>query len=790
MLGLLLILVLFYLLTLGIPEPLTRRITAYAHEKGLSLQIDSIQLSLRGWVLRNVRIYSPRPDDLNPLFRAEKLYLFLKPDHWTALSKTGWIFSLHGKNLQISPGGPSETLLRPDHPFRTIHRLRASIHVQHNQLQLKDSEIRWGGLRLHMNGHIDGSESSSQQALPEFQIRVDQLANTLEKLQFEPEPEVNIRFSFVANDPDKNTLSVRWFAQHFFYNHQLYGQLRGTLDYNHRQWNLPSLRIEQPNGHHLTLSGSFDLANQIAQLNLQNTLCAEDLLNLLPPRIPKELARIELQPLGVVDFEVTLGPAPPGQLLEQIRASIRNVQVLRKDLTLDPLQFKLTRQKDRLEINEIQALANGGTLSGDFEINLSSLAWRTSLQSSAQPDPIGTLVGPGLQTWIDRIEWTNQPPEISVTLSYDGTKGSLKMNGDCFSKNLSCAGEPLDTLHIGMAYTNRVLTLAPLHATHQNRQFKGRVQVDFEQKRAQFNITTNEFSPTFLAHVLAPNHPSFLEKIEFNGPIQSTGNGQIDYGTWTNHTIHGILHAEQIETDRIKTDLFKSQLECQGTQLLFTNASLKLYEGSVEGSATFDLRQNDGTAPYHLNLHATKLNLAQLLQNIDVGSSDHAEGLLSGILKLSADAHADFWKSATGNGQIQIEQGRLGDLPLLGGFSRFIPGFKLFSITTFFADYELQNGKLHSENIQIGSTFLSAQAKGSYSPEDQLNIKLRAAPLRQTREQKKWYQLHLWSAEALKLTTAPFFDLLEFKLEGSLENPQWRLVALPKEIYEIIRPQF
>jgi len=675
-LALLILLFLFHLLTLGLPDQLTRRITAEVRKKGLPLQIESIRLSPRGWVLKNVQIYSQSPDDLRPVFSAEKLYFFVWPDRWFAPSKAGWNISFFGKHNKVSLGSTWDAALRADSPFQTIDRLDASLHIQNRQLRLKNSDMRWGGLRIRTSGQANFVKKTTERSRLNFQGQAAQLANRLETTRFEVEPEIDIDFYIHSSAPEKASL----------------------------------------------------------------------------------------------------------------RANISNLPVTHNDLTLNPLSCKLALNRNQLSVTEIDArVHDGGTLTGTFDMDIPTKKWKAALYSSgAHTDPIGTLVGPGLQKWIDRVAFPNQPPDIHVNLSYGGTKGSLKMDGTFSAENLTCTGGPLDTLHVGMAYSNRLLTLTPIHAAHKDQQFDGAVQVDFAQKLATFDISTNQFSLITVARVLAPSRRSPLERFTFRGPITSEARGQIDYKTWTNHIVHGTLRAEKVSAGKIQTDVFSSRIDCLGTQLNFTNTSIQLYNGTLEGSAEFDLLLRDGAAPYHIQARASQIDLKPLLQKTTSGDPNHAEGLLSGTLTLTGDATSDFWASAAGLGTVKIEKGRLAQIPLFGGFSRLIPGTKIFSITTFFADYELRGSKLRSENIQLGGTLLSAQARGSYSPKAGLNFRLRAAPLRNTREDKKWYQLHLWSAEALKKTTAPLFDLLEFNLKGTLENPQWRMKALPKEIYEII----
>ncbi len=790
-LSLLILLTLFHLLTLGVPGTITRKITGHIQAQGIPVQIESIRLSPRGWVLRNVRLYSLSPDDLKPLLKTEALTLSVWPDNWFKPSKTGWDISMCGKKTALSLGPVWETTLSADNPFRTIARFEASLHIDRQQLRLKESSVLWGLFHIQADGDVNFSDQPSGYSLPEFQNQATRIARILGGLPLEAEPEINIHFYVDADAPEKTFVEAGLLAENLLWKTQVYN-LHAGLSYTNGRAILNPLRIARADGSRLTATGSLDIETRIAKLEIDNSLPAEALLNLLPEQIQTDLARAEIAPFGATEFSVRLGPAPVEQILEQIHVDVTRLSAIRKDLTLDPLAFELIRDGDHLTVEKIKAHANEGTLTGHFEMDIPSGKWETALYSSgAHPDPVGTLVGPGLQMWIDRAAFSNQPPDVHVNLSYGGTKGSLRMDGTFSAQNISCTGGPLDTLQVGMAYSNRALTLAPLHAAYGNRQFNGTVQVDFAQKIARFSITTNGFSPKTIARVLAPDHPSFLEKLTFSGPIQSSGTGQIDYGTWLRHIVHATLRADQVSLGSLQVRAFNSRIDCLGTQLTFTNTSIDFCDGLADGSAEFDILLRDGSAPYHIKARAESIDFQKLSEQISTDDHSRTAGVLSGNIDVTADAKIGFWESAQGSGSVTIANGQLANLPLLGGFTHLIqsaiPGFNLFSITTLFADYELRDEKLTSENVQFGGTLLSAHAKGSYSPATGLNVRLRVVPLRETRENKKWYQLHLWSAEALKKTTAPLFGLLEIKLEGSLKDPEWHMVSVPKEIYSIIR---
>lgn len=790
-LGLLILLTLFHTITIGLPDQVTRQITARALKGGLPLKIESIRLSPhRGWVLRNVRLYSTSPDDLQPVLSAKKLYIFLWPDNWTAPSKGGWNVSVFGKNIDLSLGRPWDATLSANSPFRQIDQIHASLHIDSKGLQLTDSDLLWGGIRMYTSGQTVFAKKPSERALPEISRQAAQFANTLEQLQFESTPELTIRFNHNAAAPEENSVSASCFANGVLWHGQNYALLSGILNFCDRKLTLETLQIIQPAGERLTVNGSFDLDSRLAELRLQNTLRADDLLNLLPSRIHNDLARLELQPLGPVDFDATLGPALPEQLAGKIRVDVHNLAATRKDLTMDKVRLNLVRDGDRLEINDLHGRANGGPLSGRVEIDLVSKAWKASVETQCDPSPIGTLRGGGLQRFIRRFNFPAEQPKARLTFSHSGSKGSFKMDGTLSGENFTCGGIPVETLQTPMAYSNRVLTLESLHATHQGKRFDGNIQIDFAQQLARFDAASS-FDPPSLARAIAPDHPTILTNFAFTGPVYSKGSGQVDYSGGTNHAFRATLQAEDVSVSLLQAAIFKTDIEGRGDQLRFPNASFQFCDGLVEGSAEFDLNFRDAASPYRMDARVTEIDFTKFLQRISTNDHSKTSGKLSGTFEFTADANVGFWASAEGAGQAEIAEGNLRNLPLFGGFSRFIqtsiPGFNLFSLTTFFADYQLTGGKLLSENIQLGGTLLSASARGKYSPEIGLDFVVLAEPLRQTRENKKWYQLHLWGADLLKWGTLPLFDLFDFKLEGPLHDPQWRMIALPKELYQIMR---
>ncbi|HKL22015.1 MAG TPA: hypothetical protein VJ904_09430, partial [Tichowtungia sp.] len=336
------LLALLYLMIIGVPKPLTEEITAELQEKKIPIQIDSISLSPRqGWLLHNVRIYSPDPDDLQPVLQADELCFFIWPDDWTSLSSTEWSVSLSGKQIKISLGAPWERALSEANPFRTIDRLDTHLRVDPSGLSVDSAEVDWGGIHLKADGQFEFPDEM-QLLQPEFYSKVQsyatRTAHLLAGLTFDRTPEISLHFDVPADEPDQVQVKASLLAAGLHRRGRTYEQISGKAHLQGKELQLDFLRVEQPqDGGQLQLTGRCDLASGTAQAKLSNTLLFNELLGLLPENAAADIGSSVFRPSGPADFTATFGPAPPRNLLQQVRVQIQNLPGTFREIVFDPL---------------------------------------------------------------------------------------------------------------------------------------------------------------------------------------------------------------------------------------------------------------------------------------------------------------------------------------------------------------------------------------------------------------------------------------------------------------------
>lgn len=756
------------------------------------MHVESIRLSLHGWVIRNAQLYSPSPDDLAPLLNATRLSVTCWPVDWSRPLRGGLNIAIQVPAVDVSLGDLWEEQLPKNCPYRTVKQVDVAFTASPGQLTLKKAALSWNGIKLSAQGSLSfAGESTGKLDTSGFESYLIQGITFLENLRFTPSPQINLDFGYSNTQPDNTFLNATLSAKDILWKGHVYNHLSGALEYRNARWALSNLQLSQSIQESFVLRGEFDTVSRQAQLSIDNSLSAADLLDMLPENLQALIAKTGINIYGRLDFAASAGPAPLSQLAEKLEVQIHCAQLTRLDLTLDPVSLRVTRDGDRLDATGIQAIANGNPLTGTFSYNLSSNTWNATVKTQCEPTPIGTLVGGGLQEFISRFRFPNELLRGDLTLSQANSGAHLLVTGTLAADRFTCAGVPVEHFDTFMVLSNGVLHLSPLNIKRGQEQFNGSVQVDFDRELASFDAT-NSFPPKDIAQALAPGIRTILEDIRLDGPLYAVGRGQLDYGAWTNHAFQGTVQAENIGYGLVQATQLHSEVKGHGSLLLFSHATATLYGGTAEGTAEFDLSTDDGSAPYRFDVRLNKLDLVSLLKQLS-GNTEFGKtrGKLSATIELTADAKGNFWRSVKGRGNARIENGYLADIPFFGGFSRLIqssiPSFSFFSLTAFSADYALHGGSIWSDNIQLEGSIFSSTGHGHYSPETGLNILLISELLGQSKADKNWYELQHWAADAVKLGTSPLFRMLEIQLIGPLNNPQWSFINLPTHFSSLFK---
>lgn len=202
--------------------------------------------------------------------------------------------------------------------------------------------------------------------------------------------------------------------------------------------------------------------------------------------------------------------------------------------------------------------------------------------------------------------------------------------------------------------------------------------------------------------------------------------------------------------------------------------------GKLAGSVVFSFPEYAATATvFNSDVTVSDVALEELSRAFNVTNA--RAGFVSGTFHIGGSAYKDTIATLSGKGSATVRNGVINRMQLFAGFtdylSRTIPGISsLVNQSSASMDFTLRDGVLTTDNLLIEGDIFSIKGRGTYNlATDKLDFVVRASIFKQ-------------KTLAGKLThffTLPFSRLLlEFKVFGSLDKPDWSYVNILEKITE------
>ena len=179
-------------------------------------------------------------------------------------------------------------------------------------------------------------------------------------------------------------------------------------------------------------------------------------------------------------------------------------------------------------------------------------------------------------------------------------------------------------------------------------------------------------------------------------------------------------------------------------------------------------------ADFNLRAEVTNADLHQLM--VDLSSpTNRLEGTLSGDMTITQANSAD-WASWNGFGQARLREGFLWDMPLFGIFSSVlnavIPGLGSSPVSGGQATFTITNSVIHTDDMEIRSPAMRLEYRGTIDFKGRVEARVEARLLRDA-----------WVIGPLvSLVLSPLTKLFEYKVSGTLHEPQKEPLYIPKPL--------
>ena len=447
-----------------------------------------------------------------------------------------------------------------------------------------------------------------------------------------------------------------------------------------------------------------------------------------------------------------------------------------------------------------------GVALGNF--SYSNLVWRLSSLIASRPDGVLALADvedDRTKNFRWHVQGTLTPDAIRPLLAENHVEKALEpftfaqplyLNADVWGRlydddslgaagwaaltNFTVHGEAVSSAESAFYYTNRSLEFfQPRLQTGAQKMSADGIAVDFNSWRIYFTNGFSTADPRAVARAIGPKSGEVMKPYRFGLPCPARVNGYAPLRGSEDADLWFEVDGAPFRWLRLKTPRITGKIHWLGQTLVLTNLTADFCGGTADGFAHFDFRPKEG-ADFDFTADVGKADVHLLAADLS-SPTNHLEGRLSGRFVMTS-ASSDDWRTWNGYGETHLRDGLIWDVPIFGVLSpvldAIMPGLGSSRATDASARFDMTNGVIFSDDLNIRTTMMRLQYNGTVDLQSRVKAHVTAQLLRDT-----------WVVGPL-LSTAlwPVSKLFEYKISGTLRQPQTEPVYIPRVLLTPLHP--
>jgi len=508
-------------------------------------------------------------------------------------------------------------------------------------------------------------------------------------------------------------------------------------------------------------------------------------------------------------------------------ADVSAVACSYRGVALEEAYGSLRLRRNRLEVRDMILQREDGRLTGKLTADFDNQQLIFNMRTTANPAPMAEILsekatktmdtyrfGPNLNAaakgFVDfahpeRVIWSADVTDDDFgwwKLTAEHGHGQLLFTNNACRLQLQTEGTTYGTnratraaadLHI----TTNIVTAANVAITINGGDIRGAVTMDVSRQRVDFQFQSNA-DPHTLAALLGSAAEQKLQPYHFasNTVLQAKGIADLtqpnqtawtatlatdgfDCGkfnadhldadlAFTNEVLHIKANTQGFQWWKLKADQATADLVASNAAVVIRDVNADLFGGKLRGQA--DLKAAGTNTAFRLSFDTEHCDIQRFLHTMG-GSNANASGRVKAHLDLNGTG-TDL-TGYQGGGNFEITDGVLLEVPLFGIFSRILnaiaAGLGSTAVKSAHCTYTITNQLVKTDDLKFETSSAAVSSHGTIGfPRGDLDIRVEAQPLR--------------SWPGINILTWMFGKIFEYKVGGTLDNPNWRPTRLPKEI--------
>lgn len=751
-----------------VEERLQQRVIAELQSRGIALTMRNVSFDLLGGVVaQDVSIFQTRENKVTALQVSRVRFTMNWLSWWRGQPLLGDA-TVYGAQLNFPVTSDSSV---------TLEKVNARVKLRPGQLLIDYAEANLSKLHLRLDGEILMDQEMPLSSKPPSEEELQKNMRIYEQVRAELERlstplEVYVKFKTSSHDPLGGSGRIHVETSDYTWQGVRLKHFLLSASYEDRLLRLERASLGLGSGG-VNIQGLVNLAQRKASFNFWSDADPTQLDVLLDEKLRDQLASVEFHKApkieGIAEMQWE------GAFTFFTRAEFDWQDMLINNQPVDRFHALVSYDGTRFMATDVLFHEPLGELKAemlfDGDRNLSGKVSSTFDFTKLRP-----LFGAGAQPFLTSL-WFEKGPSIDATFSghiplpqevpagrspLDAllVQGKIVM-GKAYYKNGRGTITDIHELKTSFTWQNRVLKLPDLFFRRApEEQAKADVVYDFNVRHV--------FVKNGGGHVnIQKTVPIFGGKLEtYTLPYRIKGladvkvSGKIDLATEKETELNLDIQApEGMDYDFLKKTLRFTQvdthLDFKGKKMtLIDREGTKLFGGQLLGTLQLDLGQEG--PPYIADFKLQGNELQDILTTY-FGKQD-AHGITSGTVHLTG--RLNDVKSIEGGGELQIKDGDLYQIPVLGGLSQVIGSILPVGYSRAekgSTKYSFKDGVLILKDLSLSSATFALIGDGTYNfVEDELDMRVRVNV-----------------RGPLGVLLFPVSKAFEYRGTGPLSQPKW-----------------
>jgi hypothetical protein len=757
----LVLLALAYLHVFGFPQFLSDLVVRELRKAGYAAQFGSIRFDVIRGIVAKDAVFADARARGQPLARIDELEL-----------KFNWRRLIHGQNAIRAIRIANAEITVPTPPDQagpaqfTASEAYATFELHEDgTIQVDRLTGVFCGIRLNVSGRIKPRAVSAptEAARPagaaagkgQF-LFVTKAIRELNRIQVTLPPQLDLDFDLDLARPLAGKLEARLRGSRFQYR----GLQVDTANVNVsvRDGAVEIVQcVARLYGGEISANGRYDIAAGQFDLNLTSTTDPAAIVSLAVPDAAPILRELRWQENPTIVARYRLGPETGS--LPELDGTVRTGEVVFRGVEFRSIRFAYENRGPEVSLSGVEVVTPEGQLTGQGHYQIESSDFTYQFDSTIDPTRLVPLMTPMMREIVEPA-WFSTPPHIVAKVSGDFVDpDAFAYEARVDARRCSYRGVGLEGASATLRLRQSRLDVQELRLTRREGEVQGTILADFNAHRVTFDLSGSG-NPSEMAGLLGEKAARTMTPYRFGPRTEANARGVIDFGDPVRTAWAAQVANEGFSYWRLVAARAQANLVFTNNTLAINDFDADLYNGRLRGRAMFAF--SDAIPTYEFGLSAEGVDVRGLLSAVERNPS-RVTGVLAGSVQIKG--RGTDQAALTGKGDLEVTDGILWEAPLFGIFSRILGNTKA---TDARATVTIADKAVKTDDLQIAAGAFTARSHGQLGFDGRLDFRVEAQFLR------AWPGIG-WVSPIIG-------KLLEYKVGGTLGDPTYRAVNLPKEL--------